>query len=203
MPPTISVIVPTRLRNHLLPRAVRSLLAQTWEDFEVLVVDDNPVEARVSTDTSLASLLQHPKIRVLTHEHPRNAAAARNVGLRAARGEWISYLDDDDAYQPAKLERQLLQARKTGLPLGACGLTFHLAHRRRKRLLDVDEIGGSDLLLAPLVLPTPVLFHRNPAGVFFDENLSAGEDASSPSGSTSSSGDFSPVARRVSISLRT
>src|SRR5437870_2723711 len=107
--PSISVIVPTRLRHHLLPRALRSLLAQTYSDFEILVVDDNPSEKRVSSDPALASLLKHPKVRVLVHEQPRNAAAARNVALREARGEWISYLDDDDAYQPAKLERQLHQ----------------------------------------------------------------------------------------------
>src|SRR5438477_1244496 len=103
---TVSIIVPTRLRNQLLTRAVRSLLAQTFADFEILVVDDNPAEARVATDPVLNSLLQHPKVRLLTHEQPRNAAAARNVALRAARGAWITYLDDDDAYQPSKLERQ-------------------------------------------------------------------------------------------------
>jgi len=50
---------------------VRSLLAQAFGDLEILVVDDNPPEARVSADPGLASLLQHPKVRVLTHEHPR------------------------------------------------------------------------------------------------------------------------------------
>ena len=172
--PSISVIVPTRLRNHLLPRAVRSLLAQTWDDFEILVVDDNPPQGRVSSDSVLASLLQHPKVRVLPHDQPRNAAAARNVALRAARGEWITYLDDDDAYQPAKLEKQLSQARKTGLPLGICGVTYHLTRRRRARVFPGEEEGGSELLLMSLALPT--LFHLNAPGVFFDENLSAGED---------------------------
>ena len=177
MPPAISVIVPTRLRNNLLERAIRSLLAQTWQDFEILVVDDNPPGMRVSTDAALKPLLGDPKVRVLIHEQPLNASAARNVGLTAARGEWITFLDDDDAYQPAKLERQLQQASKTGLPLGACGVTFHLAHRVRKRGLNVDEVAGSDLLLAPLTLSTPTLFHRKAPGLFFDEKLSAGEDA--------------------------
>jgi len=173
--PTISVIVPTRLRNHLLPRAVRSVLAQTFSDFEILVVDDNPPESRVSEDPLLVPLLDHPKVRVLTHAHPRSAAAARNVGLRAARGEWLTYLDDDDAYQPTKLDRQMSQARSTGLPLGTCGVTYHLKRRRRRRILGLEQTQGSELLLMPLALPT--LFHRVSPGVFFDEKLAAGEDA--------------------------
>jgi len=173
--PLISVIVPTRLRNHLLPRALRSLLAQTLQDLEILVVDDNPPEARLSSDPALAPWLQDARVRVLVHEQPRNAAAARNVGLRAARGEWITFLDDDDAYQPAKLEKQREYARQSGMPLGICGVTFHLAHRQRLWLLPGDELGGSELLLQPLALPS--IFHRNAERILFDEGLSAGEDA--------------------------
>ena len=173
--PTISIIVPTRLRNHLLPRALRSLLSQTWDDFEILVVDDNPPQTRVSTAPALAALLRHPKVRVLTHEQPRNASAARNVGLRAACGEWVTYLDDDDAYQPAKLEKQLLKAQETNLPFGICGVTYHLAHRLRKRVIPSEEIVGPELLLLSFALPT--LFHRNNQKVLFDEDLFAGEDA--------------------------
>src|SRR2546426_5807706 len=172
--PSISIIVPTRRRNHLLPRAVRSLLAQTCDDFEVLVVDDNPPESRVSSDPVLVSLLGNPKLRVLSHDRPCNAAAARNVALRAARGEWITYLDDDDAYQPAKLEKQLSRAPKTGLPMGICGVTYHLKRRQCKRGLLAEQLGGNELLLVSFALPT--LFHRNATDVFFDESLSAGED---------------------------
>src|SRR5438105_5863804 len=155
--PAISIIVPTRSRNHLLPRAVRSLLGQTFTDFEILVVDDNPPEARVFTDSVLTSLLDHPKVRVLNHDQPRNASSARNVGLRAARGEWVTYLDDDDAYQPTKLEKQLRQAQKSSLPLGICGVTFHLARRRRRRVLAGDKVAGDELLLIHFAMPT--LFH--------------------------------------------
>jgi len=171
----ISVIVPTRLRNHLLPRAIRSLLAQTCQDFEILIVDDNPVEKRVSSDPALRTILSDPKIRVLTHDQPRNAAAARNVGLQAARGEWITYLDDDDSYQPAKLELQLRHAEKSRLPLGICGLTFHLRRRQRRRLYSLEQTSGPELLLLSFALPT--LFHKHAPGLLFDENLAAGEDS--------------------------
>jgi len=173
--PLVSIIVPTRLRNHLLPRAVQSLLAQTFNDIEILVVDDNPPESPVSTDKALVKLLQEPRIRLLTHDQPRNAAAARNVALAVARGEWITYLDDDDAYHPAKIERQLQRARESALPAGVCGMTYHLARRARTRIIPATEVGGSDLILIPFALPT--IFHRHVPGLRFDENLSAGEDA--------------------------
>jgi glycosyltransferase involved in cell wall biosynthesis len=173
--PEISVIVPTRQRNHLLPRALRSLLAQTFPDFEVLVVDDNPPETRVATAPELEPFLADPKVRVLLHDTPRNAAAARNVALHAARGEWITFLDDDDAYQPAKLEKQWQRARAAKLPMGICGLTFHLRHRQRRQQLAVESYAGEELLLVTPAMPT--LFHRRAPGILFNETFDAGEDA--------------------------
>jgi glycosyltransferase involved in cell wall biosynthesis len=172
--PAISVIVPTRLRHQLLARALRSLLAQTFQDFEILLIDDNPSEARVSAEAELAPLLADPKLRLLVDEQPRNAASARNLGLRAARGEWITYLDDDDAYQPTKLEKQWRRSIETRLPLGICGVTYHLAHRQRRRVVAATELYKSELLLLPFAMPT--VFHRNAGNWFFDENLFAGED---------------------------
>ncbi len=172
--PAISVIVPTRLRNHLLPRAVRSILAQTFSDFEIIVVDDNPPDKRVSTDPALVELLNHPKVRVLTDNKPRNASTARNLALQAVQGEWITYLDDDDAYQPMKLEKQFRRAMESGCILGLCGVTYHLARRCRTRIFTGEEIARGGLLLLPVALPT--LFHKK-SEVLFDEELSAGEDA--------------------------
>lgn len=173
--PAISVIVPTRKRNHLLPRALKSLLAQTFADFEVIVIDDNPPDSRVAAESALEGLLSDPRIRLIEHDQPRNAAAARNVGLRAARGHWITYLDDDDAYRPWKLEKQLECAESTHIPVGMCAVTYHLHRRQRSRGLSPQSLSGEELLLAFHALPA--LFHRNTRDVFFDEALSAGEDA--------------------------
>jgi hypothetical protein len=129
----------------------------------------------VSANPTLQSLLQNPKVRVVTHDCPRNASSARNVALQKARGEWITYLDDDDAYRSTKLEMQFRQAQKSRLPIGTCGTTFHLRSRQRDWLVKGSEIGGSELLLIPLALPT--LFHLRTSAVLFDENLNAGEDA--------------------------
>jgi glycosyltransferase involved in cell wall biosynthesis len=173
--PAISVIVPTRGRNHLLPRCLASLVAQTHRDFEVILVDDNGPADRVTSSPAVAPFLEDPRVRVLAHAVPRNAASARNCGLEHARGEWIAYLDDDDAYRPEKLSKQHEKAQVTGLPVGLCGMTFHLLGRTRTTQVGVSEISGEGLLLSALPAPF-VLFHRR-ADVRFEERLDAGEDA--------------------------
>jgi glycosyltransferase involved in cell wall biosynthesis len=172
--PAVSVIVPTRKRNHLLPRAVNSILAQTFVDFEIVVVDDNPAESRVANDKSLLHLFSDPRVRLVQHENPRNAARARNQGLVASRGEWVTYLDDDDAYHPRKLEKQWHRALDSGLSLGLCGLVYRLPHRSRVLRRPAEELSGEDLLL---YFPgMPAVFHRQAPNMRFDESLDAAED---------------------------
>lgn len=106
----------------------------------------------------------------------RNAATVRNAGLDAAVGEWVTYLDDDDAYRPNKLERQLTQARKTGSSVVLCGACFHLAARKRVVQCGSSAWTGDELILAAR-WNTPLLMHRHPGLARFDPQLSPGEDA--------------------------
>ncbi len=97
----VSVVIPTFQRAALLPRALESVRAQTRPAGEVIVVDDG------STDGT-GELLRRdfPEFRHLRRENG-GVSAARNQGIAAARSEWIALLDSDDAWRPAKLERQL------------------------------------------------------------------------------------------------
>lgn len=174
--PLVSVIIPTRCRHGLLARALGSVLAQTHRELEVIVVDDNDPNERVQAQASLVSWLADPRVRVVTGAAGRSAAAARNRGLDAATGEWIAFLDDDDAYRPEKLAAQLARAQGTGVALVICGACFHLRGRIREKPLGRDRFVGDDLLNA-VVFGAPYLFHRRVPGVRFDEGLSAGEDA--------------------------
>jgi len=104
----VSIIIPTYNRPQLLPRAVKSALAQTIDDLEVIVVDD--------ASTEPVNLPEHPRLRIVRLAENRGGAAARNVGAEAARGHWIAYLDDDDELLPHMVRTSLDALAKTTLP---------------------------------------------------------------------------------------
>jgi glycosyltransferase involved in cell wall biosynthesis len=103
-PPQVSVIIPTHNCAGYLVRSVPSVLAQTFGDFELIVVDDG------STDDSahvLADFGEEQRLAVHRHERQLGPSASRNTGLRAARGRFIAFLDADDAWEPETLETLL------------------------------------------------------------------------------------------------
>lgn len=106
--PLLSIIIPTRDRHHLLPRAVQSALEQTINEFEVIVVDD-------ASDKPVC-LPENPRLRVIHLSQPRGGAGARNVGTQAALGRWITYLDDDDCLLPHMAMVSLEALEKATLP---------------------------------------------------------------------------------------
>lgn len=173
--PVISVILPTRNRPHLLPRAVASVLGQTGPELELIVIDDNEPENRFRTREVLAPWQADLRLRIIVHGTSRNASAARNAGLAVARGTWISYLDDDDTYAPGKLAAQLACAEGTRSPLVLCALRYHLGPRVRVRQVAATSFAGAALVLDAQAA-APALFHRREGTLFFDETLDAGED---------------------------
>jgi glycosyltransferase involved in cell wall biosynthesis len=110
--PEVSVVIPTRQRPALVPRAVRSALVQTLPEIEVIVVVDGPDD---STADALAGI-DDPRLRILQLPAPGGAPAARNAGAREARGRWIALLDDDDEWLPDKLATQLELAKNSPHP---------------------------------------------------------------------------------------
>jgi FkbM family methyltransferase len=116
---TVSVIIPTHNRSDALARALRSVAAQTCRDFEVIVVDDASTDDTPAVAHGLESLFAAGALKYVRCERQRGGAAARNAGVRAARGDLIALLDADDEWRPTKLEKQL--ARFAQLP-SAVGL---------------------------------------------------------------------------------
>ena len=106
--PHVSIVIPTRDRPGLVSRAVASALAQTVRPVEVLVVDDGSVEPVRPPDDA--------RVRVIRQERPRGPCAARNLAMAAARGSWITFLDDDDELEPDMLEVSLRAAGQSALP---------------------------------------------------------------------------------------
>ena len=101
----VSVVIPTLDRPTLLLRAIDSVLRQTYCELELIVIID-----KVSPDPETLAALRtvtDPRLRFMANPRPGTAAGARNFGVEQAVGEWIAFLDDDDEWLPAKLERQL------------------------------------------------------------------------------------------------
>lgn len=99
-PPFFSVITTTHLRPALLARNLRSLHAQTWQDFEVIVVAD---AFDGGTASVCAELLRAQDVLVKRGGR-HGPAESRNLGMQLARGEWVVFLDDDDAFAPGHLQ---------------------------------------------------------------------------------------------------
>lgn len=101
--PLVSVIIPVFNRPKSLTSALRSVFAQTFPDWELVVVDD----ASSDESAEVALRIGHPgRIRVIRHDRNQGPSAARNTGVLAARGRYVSFLDSDDSWHPEKLRRQ-------------------------------------------------------------------------------------------------
>jgi len=104
----ISVIIPTYGGPVFLEKAINSVLNQTFNDWELIIVDDNnpDTEARKQTEDIVTDVItKDNRINYIKHPHNRNGAAARNTGIAIAKGEYISFLDSDDEYLPDRLEK--------------------------------------------------------------------------------------------------
>jgi hypothetical protein len=164
--PRVSVLVPTYNTRRYVREAVESLLAQTFVEHEILVIDD------ASTDASTEALehLDDPRLRIVRHHRNHGLSGARNTGLALARGDYIALLDADDVARPRRLERQaaLLDARPEvgvvatwtnridaeGRLVGTAGDEWRLPDAAlRPLLLFCNPFSASTLMLRRAVLP--------------------------------------------------
>lgn len=179
----ISAVIPTYNSEEYVERTLNSVLAQTFRDFEIVVVDDGSADGTVQTVHSVLREAGWTDYRVLTTDH-RGPGAARNEGVRAARHDWIAFLDSDDLWVPEKLDTVVTTMR-------AFPDVNWICHYERELLLDGTEreigISLEEWDRSRLVLET---YRRNmftTSGVavkrallfeagLFDETLPAGQD---------------------------
>lgn len=97
------MIIPSYNAAHLIGRAIRSVLSQTYRQFEIIVVDDG------STDdtATVAESFRRPALQIIRHPRNSGASAARNSGLRNAGGVYVAFLDSDDEWHPEKIQKQV------------------------------------------------------------------------------------------------
>jgi glycosyltransferase involved in cell wall biosynthesis len=149
--PLVSVVIPAFNAARFLTGSIPSVLAQTWNDFELIVVNDGSTDSTADCVRTFAD----PRIRLVTQAN-RGLAGARNAGIRAARGTYIAFLDADDLWHPEKLARhvQHLQSRPgVGVSYSASAL--------------MDDLGRDmHLMQSPKLSSVTArdVFLRNPVG---------------------------------------
>ena len=118
----VSVIIPSYSRPTFLYRAAKSVLAQTFSDWEMIIVDDNGrgTEEQNNTAEILEPFLSDKRVQYLILERNSGGSVARNVGWQAAKGKYICFLDNDDEFYPQKLEIQYNALEKSGHQVSVC-----------------------------------------------------------------------------------
>jgi glycosyltransferase involved in cell wall biosynthesis len=166
--PYFSVIMPVYNKKPHLPRAIQSVLNQTFRDFELIAVDD------ASTDGSAEVLraVTDPRLRIFQRETPGAAGyAARNLGIGNARAEWVAFLDADDEWFENHLAEAYALTREEQVDFGSCGFmtdTGTIHHAPKGRVLrgadGLKLIEGTNIICTNSVIVRRSLFDR--AGLF-------------------------------------
>jgi len=177
----VSVIIPTYNRAGTILKSVKSVLEQTYQNIEIIIVDDG------SSDNTedIINKLNSKKIRYVKHSKNMGAGAARNTGIKAARGKYISFQDSDDEWLPEKLEKQIEVI--AGLPIEfgvvycgilkiGCNKNIYMPSFKNITLMDGDIY---QILLDEIMIGTVMILARREcfeAAGIFDETLKTLED---------------------------
>ena len=150
----VSVVVATFRRDQSLYNALESLTTQTYKDFEVVVVDDNAdKEWNKKVESIVSFFASRLQIKYIQNQINLGSAKTRNVGIEASKGEYITFLDDDDLYLPNKIKTQTEQIIKEKANYSLMNLSLYneddtLSEIRKRDYLLTEE--GKDLLVCHL-----------------------------------------------------
>ena len=182
--PRVSVVIPTRNRASLLLRAVKSVLNQTFRDFELIIVDGGSSDG---TREALEPFLRDPRVRYFFKENG-GAGADRNFGIHHAVADYVALLDSDDEWLPEKLEKQMMIYEKNPtVDTVFCWLlrideTAHYEHVMKvdtEGILKAGDAARAFLEYSAMnkwwSAPSEIVFRKS-NGVLFDEKLRGVED---------------------------
>ncbi len=189
--PTISVIMPVYNVEAFVADAVRSVLKQTFGDFELLVIDDCSPDRSVE----ICEAFNDPRIRVIRHSKNRGLAGARNTGIRHARGKLLAFLDSDDFWHPEKLAIQvahLAERPEVGVSFSRSAFVDEQGHDmgvfQMPKLRDIspayylcrNPIGNGSAPIIRREVFTDICYqddlHGEPEDFYFDERFRRSED---------------------------
>lgn len=156
--PRVSILIPTYNRETLILKALDSIFKQTFQDYEIMIIDD------ASTDNTEQVIkdLNHPRVRYFKLEKNGGQCIARNYGARQALGEFLAFLDSDDEWLPEKLEKQIsLFDNGSERMGGAYGLSYTTDVIRGETSQDKVDVHRGDIhneFLKGFCPPTPSMF---------------------------------------------
>lgn len=179
-PSFITIVISTYNRAEQLPRAVKSVLNQTFSNFELIIVDN------ASTDKTQEVIqgFNDPRIRTIRHESNKGGSAARNTGIKLARGEYIALLDDDDEWFPEKLKKQVQKIEGCPATVGLVYSGSEIYDENKKKVEQVNHPAYRGQVYQRLLLSTIIgsvssaLIRKkcfDQAGLF-DEELTSCQD---------------------------
>jgi len=169
----VSVIIPTYNRDAVLKRAIKSVLSQTFQDFELIIVDDGSTDETKEVVNSFRS----GKIKYFYQKNSGGAAKPKNTGIKMAQGEHIAILDSDDEWLPEKLEKQIgFFEEHPEISVLACNFLINGKKEYKipkyknlfKRMLVTDDMGPGSIMIYQREVFDKV--------GLFDENLRSGQD---------------------------
>lgn len=171
----ISAVIPTYNREKLLPKAIDSVLQQTVEVAEIIVIDDG------STDHTKSLIKQkYPQVKYI-YQSNSGVSKARNTGINGANSDWIALLDSDDEWLPEKLEQQINSINESELKVCHTNEIWIRDGKHLNQMKKHQKSGGwifKNCLPLCAMSPSSIVIHRSvfeEAGLF-DENLPACED---------------------------
>ncbi len=176
--PTVSVLIPTYNRAYSLERAIRSVFNQTYQNFEIIIVDDG------STDNTeeLVRSYNDERIKYLKNKINKGASAARNIGISNASGDLLSFLDSDDEWLPSKLDSEIKIFNKNSNCIAVSTGYIFIDERTQnaiKKTVFEERIVTQDVALRGDCLTTNDFTAKKEAIISiggFDENLPARQD---------------------------
>lgn len=181
----VSVVMPTYKRSEMLSRAIDSVLAQTYTNIELLLVNDNEPGDDFTKDLQqrVAIYSTDSRFKLVLQEKHINGAVARNVGIRQAQGEYIAFLDDDDWWEPNKIEEQVKELSKLDKSWGGVSCKYSFVNRDGEIIGKSTDYKDGNIYIDILNLVTDVttcsLLLRHIAldkAGYFDEGLLRHQD---------------------------
>lgn len=183
--PLVSIIIPTYNRGHLLGETLESIMAQTYQNWECIIVDDGSTDNTLEVVQCFTNIDRRFQYHQRPEDHPKGAGACRNYGFGKCKGEFVQFFDSDDLMESNLLSRKLtLLLSNNHYDYCLSGMsTFENIHNRKKIIsnfpIKVNTL-FEDYILGKVYIGTPIpLWKRSvlePLEVIFNEELTQSQD---------------------------